>query len=206
MVFPEMFLQLLSDDVDASRRCLIDRRVFLKIGAVTAAACLFPENVLAGDGMSSFKHKAGGERALSFHNTHTGEKIEGVYRTGGKYIPEVLAKINHILRDHRTGQVRPIDFRLLELLFDLSRKVNARQPFHIISGYRSPRTNSLLRKNNSGVACNSFHIKGKAIDIRIPGIDLSVLRKAALSLRGGGVGYYRRSNFLHLDTGHFRYW
>lgn len=147
-----------------------------------------------------------GERVLSFENLHTGEKLKTVYWAHGNYIHSNLADINHILRDHRTDDVKAIDPRLLDLLHELRLSVDSHKPFAIISGYRSPKTNAKLRTNSNGVAKRSMHLEGKAIDIRIPGQNLSNLRRAALSLRGGGVGYYPKSGFIHMDTGRVRSW
>jgi uncharacterized protein YcbK (DUF882 family) len=143
---------------------------------------------------------------LSFYNTHTGERLKSVYWAAGDYIAESLREINHILRDPRNDQVHDIDPRLLDLLFALRKEIDANQPFHVISGYRSPDTNAFLRAHSSGVAENSLHLVGQAIDIRSPGRTLSNLRKAAMALKGGGVGYYPKSDFVHVDIGRVRYW
>jgi uncharacterized protein YcbK (DUF882 family) len=117
-----------------------------------------------------------------------------------------LDDLNYILRDHRTGEIKPIATQLLDLIHALSEKLCARRPFHIISGYRCQATNDLLRRRGRGVARNSLHLQGKAVDIRLPGCDLSVLRESAMGLRGGGVGYYPRPSFVHVDIGTVRYW
>ena len=146
------------------------------------------------------------ERAVKLHNTHTGENIKQVYWAEGEYLEDSLAQIDRLLRDHRTGDIHPIDPGLLDALHQLHQKVGGKQAFHIISGYRSPKTNSMLRGNSSGVAKKSLHMQGKAIDVRLPGHDLKHLQKVARSLRAGGVGYYAKSDFIHLDTGRVRYW
>jgi uncharacterized protein YcbK (DUF882 family) len=110
------------------------------------------------------------------------------------------------MRDHRTGETKSIDPRLLDLLYAVKKRLGATQPFHIISGYRSPKTNAILRKNAGGVARKSLHIEGKAVDIRLPDAELSALRKVTMDLRGGGVGYYPKSDFIHVDLGLLRYW
>jgi uncharacterized protein YcbK (DUF882 family) len=125
------------------------------------------------------------------------------------YQPDALKEINHILRDFRVNAVKPIDPKLLDLLHELGGTLETDQPFHIISGYRSPHTNTLLRERGgvgTGVASRSLHMEGKAIDIRIPGVKLDHLRGAARSLKLGGVGFYPSSNFVHVDTGRVRYW
>lgn len=145
-------------------------------------------------------------KALAFQNTHTGDKVKLTYFEHGNYVDDALQEINYVMRDFRTGDVHPIDPSLLDLLFDLKRTLAVNKPFHIISGYRSPFTNSMLRKQSHGVAKKSLHMLGMAIDIRIPGVDTRVVRNAALAMRQGGVGYYRSSDFVHLDTGPFRTW
>jgi uncharacterized protein YcbK (DUF882 family) len=149
------------------------------------------------------------QRVLSFFNTHTGERLKAPYCCGGAYQADVLEQINFILRDFRANEVKPIDPKLLDLLYELGGTLETDQPFHIISGYRSPHTNALLREwggSNTGVASGSLHMVGKAIDIRLPGIKLDHLRAAARSLKLGGVGYYPSSDFVHVDTGRVRYW
>ena len=147
-----------------------------------------------------------GQRALTMRNLHTGEKLTRTYWVDGEYLAEPLADINHLLRDHRSNQSHPMDPQLLDLLHQLQHKVGSNKPFEIISGYRSPQTNAKLRGTSKGVAKRSLHMLGKAIDIRLPGQDLATLRQAALSLKAGGVGYYPKSDFLHLDTGRVRHW
>nr|MBP7954298.1 DUF882 domain-containing protein [Nitrosomonas sp.] len=146
------------------------------------------------------------EKKLSFLNLHTGERTRATYWANGRYIPEGMRAINHVLRDHRTGDRYTIDPDLFDVLYLLQHKLGTRQEFHVISAYRSPATNAKLAEQNGGVAKNSMHTHGKAIDIRLPGRKLSDLRTAALSLQMGGVGYYPSSNFVHLDTGNYRFW
>jgi len=145
-------------------------------------------------------------RALAFENLHTGEKLATVYFADGRYLPEAMRHINWLLRDFRTEQVHAIDPRLLDLLADLHGHLETRQPFHVISGYRSPQTNAMLASLGDGVAQNSLHMEGMAIDIRVPGRGLRHVRAAALALRRGGVGYYPHSDFVHVDTGPIRTW
>lgn len=146
------------------------------------------------------------DRELSFYNTHTGEKLSATFWSDGQYLDDGIDEINWILRDHRAGIANPIDPKLLDLLHRLQQKVEHGGEFHVISGYRSPATNDILNKRSSGVAKRSYHMQGKAIDIRLPGFDSRKLHKAAASLKGGGVGYYANSNFIHLDVGRVRYW
>ncbi len=181
------------------------RRRFLGLGAA-ALALPFLTRLSA---LASPQPPAGPlppDRGLSFYNTHTGESAAVEYCRQGCFIPESLKKVDHILRDHRTGETKPIDVDLLDLLNTLARTLPAEAPFHVISGYRSPHTNALLRKTGGGVASNSLHLVGKAIDIRVPGVKLRTLYKTAVELRGGGVGIYPGSDFVHVDVGRVRTW
>jgi uncharacterized protein YcbK (DUF882 family) len=147
------------------------------------------------------------DHRLRLYNTHTGERMEIVYSQGGQYISSALAKLDYFLRDHRTGDVRHFDPRLFDILYDLASSIG--QPggeIDIICGYRTSSTNESLRARTTGVAKNSLHIQAEAIDLRMPGIDTLKLRKAALALRRGGVGYYPHSDFIHVDTGRVRQW
>ena len=147
-----------------------------------------------------------GPRSVAFHNLHTDEKLDAIYFDRGAYVPDALNAVNYVLRDFRTGGVHPIEPRLLDLLHTLQGTVASSRPFQIISGYRSPETNAMLRETGCGVAFNSFHIKGMATDIRLPDVDLRNLHTAALSLGRGGVGYYPASDFVHVDVGPVRRW
>ena len=146
------------------------------------------------------------ERSLSLFNPHTKEGFEGIYWCDGDYVSDALNNINHIMRDIRTNDVKPIDTHLLDLIFSISIKLKPEAPFRVISGYRSPKTNTLLRKRGNGAAKKSYHIKGQAVDIRLPGHRTSVLRRAAYELKKGGVGYYPKHRFVHIDVGPVRYW
>jgi uncharacterized protein YcbK (DUF882 family) len=148
----------------------------------------------------------GPARKLGFHNLHTGESVEAAYWEQGAYVPDALEAVNRVLRDFRTGEVHPIDPRLLDLLARLQGRLDVTRPFQVISGYRSPATNAKLHSASSGVATKSLHMQGMAIDIRLPDVELTRLRDAALSLQGGGVGYYQASNFVHVDVGRVRRW
>ena len=152
-----------------------------------------------------YRHSPG-YKTLSFEHTHTGEKLRLTYFERGDYIKEALLEINYLLRDFRTDDICPIDTALLDQLFDLKQTLGLNKPFHIISGYRSPFTNAQLRKHSHGVAEHSFHMQGRAIDIKVEGVPSKTIRNAALTLAQGGVGYYPRNNFVHLDSGRFRTW
>jgi uncharacterized protein YcbK (DUF882 family) len=146
------------------------------------------------------------ERKLSFLNIHTGERVGTVYWQNGRYLPEGLAEIDWVLRDFRTDDVKAIDTRLLDLLHAVRNRLGRNGALHVISGYRSPATNAMLAARSNGVAKNSYHMRGMAIDIRVPGCSLTALRDCGLDLARGGVGFYPKSNFVHLDTGPVRSW
>jgi uncharacterized protein YcbK (DUF882 family) len=147
------------------------------------------------------------ERHLRLYHTHTGERIDIVYRRGNMYLPKAEERLDIFLRDHRTGDVKHFDPHVFDILSDVAAAVG--QPdaeIDIICGYRTPGSNEFLRAHSAGVAKNSQHTQAHAIDIRIPGIDTLTLRNAAQALGRGGVGYYPRSGFVHVDTGPVRTW
>lgn len=196
----------------------IDRRSFLKWGTVLALFGLVGESAEAAvkkaakikkaqtSAKTSAKAAKVVSRDLHFFNPHTGEKVDVTYFTKGRYVTSAMRDINHIFRDHRTGTIKPIDTKLLDNLYALSKRLEMKEPFHIISGYRTPQTNAMLRRESRQVAQKSYHIKGKAADIRVPNRSLSVVHRAAVSLHAGGVGYYPSDGFVHIDTGKIRYW
>ncbi len=145
-------------------------------------------------------------KSLAFRNTHTGESLRCTYWDTTGYRADALRDIDHILRDHRTGDVALMDLGLLDILHALRSTLDSDEPFEVISGYRSPKTNEMLRQKGSGVNENSLHMTGRAIDVRLPGRQTTDLRTAAIALRGGGVGYYAISNFLHVDVGPVQQW
>jgi uncharacterized protein YcbK (DUF882 family) len=145
--------------------------------------------------------------SLTLYNTHTAERITIVYRRGDKFNPDALAKLDFFLRDHQTNEVRHFDPRLYDILSDLTASIgHPGGQIDIVCGYRTPKTNESLRAHTSGVAKNSLHLQAEAIDLRIPGVDTLKLRKAALALARGGVGYYPHSDFIHVDVGRVRQW
>ena len=147
------------------------------------------------------------EGRIRLYHTHTLEHLDLVYRRGSEYIPEALATLDHFLRDHRTGDMHHYDPRIFDLLSDLTAAVGrANAEIQIICGYRTPTSNEYLRTHTAGVAKNSLHMQAEAIDIRLPGVPLSVFRDAALTMQRGGVGYYPASNFIHVDVGRVRRW
>jgi uncharacterized protein YcbK (DUF882 family) len=185
------------------------RRAFLGnlgMGAAAAAVALVPGRAQAAPRASA---TAAPVRTLSFFHTHTGERLKATYAAGGAYQPAVLRDINQLLRDFRVNEIKPIDPKLLDLLHELGGTLETDQPFHVISGYRSPQTNAMLRERggaHTGVASHSLHMDGMAIDIRLPGVKLEQLHSAARALKIGGVGFYPDLNFVHVDVGRVRYW
>jgi uncharacterized protein YcbK (DUF882 family) len=175
---------------------MIERRLLLK-----SALGLALPSVVAAPAMA-----AAPARRLSLLNLHTGERLAATYWEAGGYVPDAMEALSKVLRDHRTGEAHPIDPKLFDLVDRLSGRLETQQTVQVISGYRSPRTNAALHKASSGVATKSLHMQGMAMDLRIAGVDLARLRDAALSLQGGGVGYYPESNFVHVDVGRVRRW
>ena len=192
-------MSLIEKNQDVLNR-IITRRDLLALGLVTAASTIFPLKARA------VSEKISSQKELFFYNVYTKENINTVYWKDGMYLPDELARINHIFRDIRSGKEREININLLDLLFEVKEQLKSEDPFHVMSGYRTPKSNAMLRKRKKGVAKNSLHMYGKAVDISIPGYSLRGIRKAAMKLRAGGVGYYPRSKFLHLDVGEVRYW
>jgi uncharacterized protein YcbK (DUF882 family) len=181
----------------------LGRRSFLRFGAAaaatTAAALLTP-------GQAEAANRLAPPRQISLLNTHTSERLTAEYWSRGRYQRDALRAINKLLRDHRTDTVYPIDPELLDTVHALQARIGSRNPLHVISGYRSPESNAMLREAGNGVAQNSFHMRGMAIDIRAPGLDTRMIHRAALRLRAGGVGFYPQSDFVHMDVGPIRYW
>ncbi|MCG8356547.1 MAG: DUF882 domain-containing protein [Kiloniellales bacterium] len=175
----------------------LSRRRLLTSGAFAACA------TLAAPAIARLRDH---EKRLEILNLHTGESLSAVIWAEGAAIPEELERVNRVMRDHRTGEVTAIDPALLLDLHGLRDKVGSGKPYHLISGYRSAQTNARLLASTDGVAENSFHVRGQAADVRLPGTDLLRLRRAARSMKSGGVGYYPLSDFLHLDTGPLRFW
>ncbi len=146
------------------------------------------------------------ERSLSFRHRHTGETLDTVYYADGRYLPQALDEINYLFRDFRTDSTKPIDPSLLDLLHALRLRLESETPIEIYSAYRSPETNEMLRREGVGVARNSLHMQGKALDLTLPGYESSDLFRAAWSMQRGGVGYYGNSTFVHVDVGEVRTW
>jgi len=176
----------------------LNRRRFLRWGIAAVAAAMPMPAWAAALGTA--------KRRLSFVNLHTDETLTALYWANGSYQRNAVKDINHLLRDFRTGDVHAIDLRLLDLLYTLQHRVRSRSPFQVISGYRSPATNAKLAALSGGVAHRSYHMKGMAIDIALTDRTLPALRQAALSLRAGGVGFYPKPGFVHVDVGPVRTW
>jgi uncharacterized protein YcbK (DUF882 family) len=204
----------------------LSRRRFLKWGALSTAMSLVPCSAVAARSLfqpptppekviapytthsrNLFQPVTSPpEKAVALYNTHTGESLNAVYWVRGEYLPEALSAVDRVLRDHRTDEIKPIDPQLLDLLHAISDELECHHPFSIISAYRSPATNAYLRFMRRGVAEHSLHMDGKAVDLRVPGWASDMVRRVAVELRMGGVGYYPRANFVHVDVGPVRYW
>jgi uncharacterized protein YcbK (DUF882 family) len=175
------------------------RRRVLKAGG--ALAGVSAAALLAGTARSQEASKR-----VALVNLHTDERLDIVYFRDGVYVPEALSAIEAVLRDFRTGERHAIDPHLLDYLLEVAHSVGVEPSFSVISGYRSPQTNAHLREQSGGVAQHSLHMEGRAIDVRVNGVDCASLAAHATDLKRGGVGYYRASDFVHLDTGAFRTW
>lgn len=184
---------------------MLARRKLLRLGLAAAAGSGLGL-VSAAANAASLPLAPTAPRKVAFHNLHTGEKLDAVYYEQGRYLPDALQAVNRLLRDYRTGDTHPIDPRLLDLLDAVQTRTGTRDPFQVISGYRSPKTNAMLHARSEGVASHSLHMKGMAIDIRLVDGTLPHLHDAALGLGAGGVGYYPRSDFVHVDVGPVRRW
>jgi uncharacterized protein YcbK (DUF882 family) len=178
-------------------RALLTRRRLLTLSGAALAVAVLPRETRAG---------ALRERWLELRNTHTGEQLAVAYRVATGYAAAAVGKLNWLLRDHRVNEAHPIDAPLFDQLADLADAAGVEPRYEIISGYRSPATNARLASASSGVARRSLHMDGRAIDVRLHGVSCATLRDLALAAGRGGVGYYRRSDFVHLDTGRVRSW
>lgn len=180
----------------------LSRRSLL-IGAGAAGAAI----ITATSASALSPRKFGGVRSLAFDNAWTGEKIKVTYYENGRYVEDAMKALDRMMRDHLSNSIAEMDPRLYDLLADLQALMDSGQPYILISGYRSPETNMMLANKSRGVARNSFHLRGWAADVRLPGRDLRQLAMGAVSLKRGGVGMYsRKSNFIHVDSGPIRKW
>lgn len=180
----------------------MERRGFLKAGLTLSATAILSTGLVS----PALAWGGGTAYRVSFRNEHTGENFAGVYRVGNKYLPEAFERINYVLRDHRQNEIFPIDPRAIDIVAIVHSATGSQNPYSLLSGYRSPRTNSSLRSNSEGVAKNSLHLSGQAIDVRLNGVNASRIRDLAMRLNAGGVGYYPRSGFVHMDSGSVRHW
>ncbi len=183
------------------------RRRLLKAGGVLAGATVassWVSRTLAAGRAGSGRAEAA--RHLTLKNLHTAEVLEVQYRLGEDYVPAALDRVEVLLRDYRTGDRHTIDPQLLDILYEVAQRAGVEPEFSVISGYRSPLTNAMMHERSSGVASHSLHMEGRAIDVRLMRVDCSALAANALDMQRGGVGYYRQSDFVHLDTGRFRTW
>ena len=181
---------------------IVNRRQFLFRSLVLGAVAAAPQFT----GVQAFAHGAGNIRALKMYQPQTGENLNIIYWIDGSYIADALSEINYFMRDWRQNKQVSMDLRNLDTLSAIHAMLETKEPFHLISGYRTVATNSMLRRRNSKVAKNSFHIKGMAADIRVSGKSIKTISSAARSCRSGGVGRYYRSNFVHVDCGDLRTW
>lgn len=188
----------------------MNRRTVIRGAALSLGAALLEPAAALADciaaGTVFMEYVPDDQRTLSFYSPNTKEHLTVTYYKDGKYVRSALSKVNLHFRDHYCGRVHMIDPELLDYLYKLKSATNLSVPFHILSAYRTPATNNMLRRHSSKVAKHSYHICGRAVDIRVPGVRTSTLRRAAYRLRMGGVGYYKRARFVHLDTGQFRAW
>ncbi len=190
-------------DIDnTNERVDTQRRNLMKYGFAGIVGSAIPF-ISTGNALAASKNDAW---KVSFRHAHTGESFSGVYRVGDKYLPDAFERLSYVLRDFRTKEVFPMDPHVVDIVSIVQRKTGVQEPLHILSGYRSPKTNAMLGKRTKGVASNSFHMYGQALDIRIPDYSTKKLRNIAKSLQAGGVGYYPRSSFVHVDTGKVRTW
>ncbi len=216
-LFPDTVMTAKTDN-GLESSLVLPRRDFLRMGVTAAvgaaafstASLIAAEDAAAAEAVRRSEILAGefgsNPRTLSFRNTHTGEELTTTFWKRGSYEQAGLDEINYILRDFRTGDVHPINRGLLNVLSVLKQKMNSSEPVHIISGYRSPRTNANLRGRSEGVARRSFHLRGMAIDIRVPGLSTAGVARTARQMSVGGVGYYNDSDFVHVDVGPVRTW
>jgi uncharacterized protein YcbK (DUF882 family) len=179
----------------------LSRRRWLAAGGSFAAATA--AGLLIGP---AYAPAAVASRRLALTNLHTAEKLDLEFYRGDAYVADSLAAIQVLLRDYRNGEQHVIDPKLMDYLYDVARQIGVSPAFTVISGYRSPQTNEQLRERSSGVARHSMHMEGRAIDVRLAGVDCAVLAARARAMTRGGVGYYQKSDFVHLDTGAYRTW
>lgn len=179
-----------------SRRSVLKGGLTLSMSALISVSNFKPAMALPGNGMYN----------VSFSNQRSGETFSGVYRVGDKYLPEAFERINYVMRDVRADEIFPMDPRVIDIIALVHKHLDTSEPYTVLSGYRSPHTNAALRSASEGVAKRSLHMSGQAIDVRLGEISAHKVREAAVKLGAGGIGYYPRSGFVHMDSGTFRTW
>jgi uncharacterized protein YcbK (DUF882 family) len=183
----------------------LSRRSVLRTGGAAILTASLARTAVAAPAVVGLRDT--GARTLSFNCCNTGESLKATtYWADGKYIPGALADINYALRDDRSGEVHPIEPKVLDLIHQIGKRLDTNCHFELYSGYRSPKTNAMLRRSDSGVAAHSLHMEGEAVDITLPGRSLKQLYRASLDMQAGGVGYYPDADFLHVDVGRVRRW
>jgi uncharacterized protein YcbK (DUF882 family) len=178
------------------------RKFLLLAGATTAGVIAAPSFPMPAIALPVAPYK----RSLAFHNLRTGDKLDIVYWADGKYIADASREIARVMRDGRTDEVHSIDNRLVDLMARVRGTLRTSEPIQVVCGYRSPETNEMLHETTEGVASNSLHMEGEAVDLRVIDRPLAYVRRVAVSLKAGGVGYYPHSNFVHIDVGPVRQW
>ena len=181
------------------RARVLRRRDLLKLGAF-AGALILPMPALA---RIAPNHK---EKTLKLYSLHTSESLNTTFWADGWYVPDAFPEIDRFLRDQHTGGIKKTDRGLVELLYEIQTRLRTQQGLEVTCGYRSPKTNAMLLQEGRAHAVNSYHLYGKAVDFRVPGRDLRQVREVAMTLQGGGVGYYPRAEFIHVDVGPVRHW
>ncbi len=188
---------------DSALQSLLDRRSVLKGGLTLSLSAM----ISVGMAKPALALPSGGVYSVSLVNSRTHEKFDGVYRVGNRYLPEAFERINFVMRDVRAEEIFPMDPRAIDIIAFVHKALGTREAYSVISGYRSPHTNSELReKGGGGVAKRSLHMSGQAVDVRLSETNVRYIRDMGKRLKAGGVGYYPRSNFVHLDSGDFRTW
>ncbi|MDP5216160.1 MULTISPECIES: YcbK family protein [Ruegeria] len=179
----------------------LTRRALLGAFAASAVAAAPTYSQAAG-----FLRGGGDIRRIRMYSGRTGERIDMIYWIDGDYIKDAVKEVNHFMRDWRTDQVKSMDLRTVDIMAAAHNLMDVSEPYMLLSGYRSPQTNAMLRSRSRGVAKNSLHMKGQAADLRLSSRSVGQIARAAQSCRAGGVGRYSRSNFVHMDCGDVRNW
>ena len=182
------------------------KKILTRRGVLAAFSATFVLSAPTYSKAAGFLRGAGDIRRFSSHNARTGESIDIIYWIEGKYVRDALSEINFYMRDWRRNEVHTIDTRAIDIIAAVHNLLDVSEPYLLLSGYRSPKTNSALRSNSRGVARNSLHMRGQAADLRLSRRSVNQIARAAQSCRAGGVGRYSRSNFVHMDCGSVRSW